>query len=404
MTEVQNEFSVAAHWAGEFDEAGLEAWARKLRGRLAAPQVSLGLLFMSPRFFPHAADVLELLRLNARIPLLIGCSGKSLIAGELELEEKAGLVLGLYYLPGAKLKALHFDQEQVDEASGPDYWRAETGVRLDETNGWLAFADPFRMDCESWLREWNEAYAPRPILGGLASGESSEPGTQLYLNGEVFDEGGVAVSVGGDVALESIISQGCTPIGDTWTITKADRNVIFQIANRRAYDVLAETFNKLSPDEQRKSQGNLHIGLVVNEYLEEFHRGDFLIRTLMAADPGTGAIAVGALPRIGQTIQFQRRDAATGTDDIRILLQREKTKLGRRKIFGGCLCSCNGRGRQLFREPNHDARHVQETLGRFGLAGFFCNGEVGPVGERNFLHGYTASLGLFVAKADSPHE
>lgn len=398
MTEVQNNFSVAGHWAGQFDEDGLATWARKLRARLSAPQVSLGLVFMSPRFFPHATDALELLRLHARIPLLLGCSGKWLIAGEQEVEENAGLALGLYSLPGAKLTASRFTQEQVEEANGPGYWHVETGVGPEDTHGWLAFADPFHMDCEGWLRGWNEAYAPNPVLGGLASGEPNEPQTQLYLNGEVFEEGGVAVSVGGDVRLESVISQGCTPIGDTWTITKADRNVIFQIANRRAYDVLAETFNKLSPEEQRKSQGNLFVGLVVNEYLDEFHRGDFLIRNLMAADPSSGAIAVGALPRIGQTIQFQRRDAATGTEDITTLLQREKARLERRTILGGCLCSCNGRGRRLFHEPNHDARHVQEALGGLGLAGFFCNGEIGPIGQKNFLHGYTASLALFVAQ------
>ena len=398
MTEVGNDFSVAGHWAGEFDEPALQTWAEQLRAKLSAPEVSLGLVFLSPRFTAHAAAVLELLRVHARIPLLLGCSGQWLISGEEEFEENAGLAVGLYYLPGAKLEACHFTQEQVEEANGPAYWHLETGVTPEATHGWLAFADPFRMDCEAWLRQWNEAYGPTPILGGLSSGGAGESSTQLYLNGDVFEEGGVAVSVGGEIRLESVISQGCTPIGDTWTITQADRNVIFQIGNRRAYDVLAETFNGLPADEQRKAQGNLLIGLVVNEYLEEFHRGDFLIRNLMAADPGSGAIAVGALPRIGQTIQFQRRDAKTGTEDITTLLQRERQKLVRARILGGCLCSCSGRGRRLFKEPNHDAHHVQDLLGRFGLAGFFCNGEIGPVGEHNFLHGYTASLALFVGK------
>ena len=401
MIDVQNNFSVAAHWPGRFDEPGLRSWAEHLRARLSAPQVSLGLVFMSPHFFPHAADVLELLRLHARIPLLLGCSGKSLIAGEQELEDDAGLVVGLYHLPGAKLKACHFTQEQVEEANGPGYWHVETGVGPDDTHGWLAFADPFHMDCEAWLREWNEAYPAHPILGGLASGEQTEQSAQIYLNGEVFDEGGVALSVGGDVRLDGLVSQGCKPIGDTWTITRADRNVIFKIANRRAYDVLAETFNGLPSDEQKKAQGNLLVGLVVNEYLEEFHRGDFLIRNLMAADPGSGAIAVGALPRIGQTIQFQRRDAVTGTEDIVTLLEREKGRLGGQKILGGCLCSCNGRGRRLFGVPSHDASHVRQALGRFGLTGFFGNGEIGPVGLKNFLHGYTASLALFVTKKET---
>jgi len=393
---MRNEYSVAAHWSGDFDEAGLQNWAEQLRGQLQAAKVSLGLVFMSPKFFPHAAQVLELLRVHARIPLLAGCSSNSLIAGDAEIEEKAGLVLGLYFLPGADLQAFHFSQEQLEHASGPEDWHETIGLKPEAINGWLVFADPFRLDCESWLRSWSEAYAPAPVVGGLASGDPADQFTQVYLNGQVFEEGGVAVAVSGDVRLASVISQGCTPIGETWTITRAERNFIHEIGNRPAYQVLAETFNSLPAADQKKSRGNLFVGLAMNEYREEFHRGDFLIRNLMGADPKSGTIAVGALPRPGQTVQFQRRDAAASTEDITALLGRAREELAGQTVYGACLCSCNGRGQHLFGEPSHDARHVQEQFGPIGLAGFFCNGEIGPVGEKNFLHGYTASLALFV--------
>jgi small ligand-binding sensory domain FIST len=395
---VGNRYSIAAQWRGDFDEAGLQAWAEKLRHQLDPLPVSLGLVFLTPRFFPQARHVLEILRVHARIPLLAGCSSQGLIVEGEEWEENAGLVLGLYALPGAKLKGLHFIQEQVEEANGPGYWPLETEVEPGDTNGWLAFIDPFRLDSETWLRGWNEAYAPLPVFGGLASGEYSEQRTQVYLNGEVFEEGGVAISVGGEVGLAGVTSQGCTPIGETWTLTKVEQNVIHEIGNRPAYQILAETFNQLTPEERRKARGNLFVGLVVNEYLEDFHRGDFLIRNLMGADETSGSLAVGAFPRLGQTIQFQRRSAAAATEDMHELLRRKREQLGVKEVFGGCLCSCNGRGQNLFGKPHHDARMVQEALGPLGVAGFFCNGEIGPVGEKNFLHGYTASLALFVKK------
>ncbi len=395
---MRNEFSVAAHWAGGFDEVGLQRWAEDLRRRLAAPRVSLGLVFLTPQFFGNAQQVLEILRVHARIPLLAGCSSQSLIAGGEEIEENAGLVLALYHLPGSELHAIRFTQAQVEERSGADYWHAETGVKPERTNGWIAFADPFHIDAEAWLSQWNEAYGTAPILGGLASGDFTTRTTQVYLNGDVFEEGGVAVSVGGEVALAGVISQGCTPIGEPWLITKAERNVIHAIGNRPAYQVLAETYNTLSVEEQKKSRGNLFVGLVVNEYAEEFHRGDFLIRNLLSGDPKSGSISIGAVPRTGQTLQFHRRDAAAASEDLSALLDKEHAAVAGRLVYGACLCCCNGRGKNLFGSPSHDAALVQQRLGPLGLAGFFCNGEIGPVGASNFLHGYTASLALFVGK------
>jgi small ligand-binding sensory domain FIST len=386
--------AVSGYWKEGFDEAALAAWAGRLRRQLEAPRVSLGLVFMTPGWARAAPQVLELLQVHAEIPLLLGCSSTGLIIGAREIEDGPGLVVSLFALPGAELRGVHFSQEQVQRANGAAYWASETGVAAAALKGWLVFADPFNMDAEAWLRGWNETYAPKPILGGLASGGPAARSTQLYLNGKVFEEGGVAVALSGEVELWSVISQGCTPIGQTWTITKAEANFIHQIANRPAYEILAETFMALPPQEQRLARGNLFIGLVVNEYLEDFGRGDFLVRNILGGDPKSGSLMVGAMARTGQTIQFQRRDAAAATEDLIAMLDKLSPRLAGRKLYGGCLCNCNGRGRGLFGHLNHDAGLVQEKLGPMELTGFFCNGEIGPVGERNFLHGYTASLAL----------
>lgn len=360
--------------------------------------ISLGLVFMSPDFFPYAEQTLEILRVHGRIPLLAGCSGAGLIVNGEELESASGIVLGLYSLPGAELKGFHFTPSQVEEATSGSFWRSATGIESPGPNGWLVFHDPFHMDADNWIRWWNDAYAPVPTFGGAASGIFSDQTTQVYLNGEVFEEGIVAISVGGDVTLSGVVSQGCTPIGEPWTLTRVEQNLIHQIANRPAYAVLAETFQKLPPADQQKARGNLLIGLAVNEYLEDFHRGDFLVRPLIGGDPTSGILAVGALPRAGQTMQFQRRDAAAASEDMHELLAHAKDDADERPIYGGCLCCCNGRGKNLFGTPNHDAELTQRELGPIGVSGFFCAGEIGPVGKKSFLHGFTAALALFVRK------
>jgi len=388
--------SVAAHFDGDFDDAALSAWAADLREKLNAPEVTLGLVFMAPELFTKAAEVLEILRVHARVPLLVGCSSQGLIVTGREHEDANGVVLALYHLPGGELRTCHFSQPQVEAAEDAAFWHDATGVGRKDTHGWLTFADPFHLNGEEWLRQWNEAWPGLPVIGGLASSDMDQQRTQVYLNGDVFEEGGVAVSVGGGVAMHGVISQGCTPIGETWTITHAEHNIIHEIGNRPAYEVLVETFDSLSKGDQDKTRGNLLIGLVINEYLEEFKRGDFLIRNLIGADPNNGAIAVGALPRTGQTLQFQRRDATAASDDLDTLLAHAAEDHEAQTVYGGCLCCCSGRGTGLFDLADHDAGLVHHHLGDIGVAGFFCNGEIGPVGDRNFLHGYTASLALFV--------
>jgi len=389
-------FAASSVRQGPFDEVGLRDWAQSLRERLDAPQVDLGMVFITPGLMDQAEPILEILRVHGQIPLLMGCSSPGLVSGAEEWEGIEGVALGVYHLPGAQLKVCRFTQAQAEEYQRPESWHEALGVERDGNRGWLVFADPFHIDAEAWLTAWNEAYAPLPILGGLAGGDFAARRTQVYWNGDVFEEGGVALSVGGEVRLAAVISQGCSPIGETWTITRAERNLIHQIGNRPAYEILLETYNGLSGEEQQKSQGNLFVGLVTDEYLHEFQRGDFLIRNLLGADPRSGSLAVGAWPRTGQTLQFQRRDPEAASEDLAKLLTSKRRDLEGARVLGGCLCCCNGRGQRMFGHGNHDAALVEGTLAPPGLTGFFCSGELGPVGNRNFLHGFTAALALLV--------
>jgi small ligand-binding sensory domain FIST len=395
---MQNEHAVSALWQAEFDDAAMRDWAAELRQQLLAPRVSLGLVFMTPHFFPVAAQILEIIRVHAQVPLLAGCSSTGVIVGGREWEDKPAVALSLFSLPGAELHGFRFRQDQVEQGDAPPYWRAKTGLGAGQVNGWLVFGDPFHFDAEAFLRGWNGAFPDCPTIGGMAGGDFTTQTTQVYFDGEVFNDGGVGIGMGGGVELIPVVSQGCTPIGETWIITKVEGNFIHEIANRPAYEVLAETFERLTAREQLQARGNLFIGLVVNEYLEDFHRGDFLVRSILAGDPKSGSLAVGAWPRQGQTLQFQRRDAAAANEDMKSLLDRLAAQSSRRRIYGGCLCSCNGRGHRLFGRMDHDAALIQEKIGPIELTGFFCSGEIGPIGDKNFLHSYTAALGLFAEK------
>lgn len=393
--ELANGYAAAGHLPGPFNEAALEKFATQLRERVTAGPVTLGLVFMAPPYFDSAREALEIIRLHARTPLLAGCSSHALVANSHEIEREGGLALALYHLPGAELHGFHFESRDIEPDPGAGYWVRQSGVSPDHARGWLVFADPFHMRTDQWLRGWNAAYSPRPILGGLASGQDGEYSSQLYLNGHVYDEGGVAISVGGAVGVTGLVAQGCEPIGETWTITRAEGNIIHQIGNRPAFEVLQETFAGLPETLRSRAKDNLFVGLAINEYNEEFRRGDFLVRRLLGGDQKSGALQVAAFPRPGQTVQFQLRDAAAATADLAEHLAQTRSELAGRLVYGGCLCVCNGRGSHLFGSADHDAGLVARSLGPLAFAGFFGNGEFGPVGQHNFIHGYSATLALF---------
>jgi small ligand-binding sensory domain FIST len=358
----------------------------------------LALVFASHAFAENYSGMLAEIQSATDAPLLVGCSGQGIIGRSREIEGEPALSLLLLSLPGATLTPYHFTEEQVEESSGPGFWHLETGIEPGAVNAWMLLADPFHLNADSLVRQLNEAYPDVPIIGGMASGDAAAQETFLFLHDEVLREGATGVAIGGEWTMQAVVSQGCTPIGEPWTITSAEKNVIHQIARKPAYQVLVETFQSLSKADQQHAQRNLLVGLAVNEYQEDFKRGDFLIRNIMGVDPKSGSMAIGAMPRTGQTMQFQLRHAAAADEDMRQMLERARLELGHRELAAGLLCCCNGRGEGLFGEADHDAKVVADKLGPLPLAGFFCNGEIGPDGNKTFVHGFTASLGLFVRK------
>jgi small ligand-binding sensory domain FIST len=382
-------------------------WEEALEGAIQEASSSgetapadLALLFASADYGEHLPAMVRRVQSATGAAIVAGCTGQGIIGPEREIEGEPAVSLMSLPLPGATLRACHITQDHLDQAHEPGFWHHHTGVSPDDANAWFIFADPFHLDVETFLDSFAEAYAGLPIVGGLSSALAHPHQTFVFLNGEVYEEGAVAIALGGAYTVHSVVSQGCDPIGEPWIITSANGSVIETISQRPAYEVLVDTLRALPADKQQRASRNLLVGLAMDEYKDSFGRGDFLIRGLMGADQKSGALAIGARPRVGQTIQFQIRDAEAADDDLRHLLNEARESLGSTRPVGALLCSCNGRGAGLFGTPDHDARTLAQQLGAVPVAGFFCNGEIGPVGKNIFLHGFTASLGLIVPKTE----
>jgi small ligand-binding sensory domain FIST len=377
---------------GRYSEEAVIRISQDIRQEIGA-NASLGFLFVTQEWRSQIEDTLELVRLHGHVPQLVGCSGWGIIGKSREVEDEPGFSLILLSLPGGSHTVTQIDENAASESAGSAFWHTLTGIMPGDVNSWIILANPYFSGVEKWLKEWSAAYPEIPILGGLASARNAE--IFLMRDGAVAQAPLLAIALRKNLFVQPLVSQGCRPIGSPSPITKAEENLILEIGNFPAYQALEAAFLSIPAEERVSVRNNLFLGLAVSEYIDDFKQGDFLIRNILGADPQIGALAVGAYPRVGQTVQFQLRDSKSAHQDL--VLASEAVKHRMSGAIGILLFSCAGRGRGLFGTSDHDAETLASAFGNLPLAGFFCNGEIGPVGDKTFLHGYTASAAVLCA-------
>jgi small ligand-binding sensory domain FIST len=377
-------------WAEAVEDLG-----RQTVAQLGTVKSQLAVLFAHPRYVPHVKEIIEAARKAAGAQHLIGCTGAGIIGADREVEEKPALSLLVGELPDVTIHPFHIAERDLEESSGPAFWHYQLELEPSRQPQFVLLVDPFTTRAMQLVDALVEAYPQAPMVGGLASGAQQPGENRLFIDDKVYDEGAVGIGLTGQVALRTVVSQGCRPIGEPLTVTRAEKNIVFELGGRPPMKILQEMLPQLPPRDQQLARSALFLGRVVNEYQEEFSRGDFLIRNLIGSDPQSGALAVGDLMRTGQTVQFQVRDAQTADEDLHHLLAKERDELAKQQPRGALLFSCLGRGERMYGTADHDIRAVQESIGPVPTAGFFCNGEIGPIGNRAFIHGFTSVIGLF---------
>ncbi|MDX6581992.1 MAG: hypothetical protein QOI10_1176 [Solirubrobacterales bacterium] len=365
-----------------FDLAAGQA-AAALGGRC-----DLAIVFAGAPHLTHAKPILSTVHERLGPRSLIGCGAGGVVGGGRELESGPGAVVWALHAPAARISTHHLEAEPADDGVGvsglPDPGALGDGV--------IVLADPYTFSAEALLGSLNTARPGMPVLGGLASAAAAGSAA-LFRDGEVLDGGAVAASVEG-VAMVPCVSQGATPVGPEMTITAARGNVISELASKPAIERLGEAIGELDPRGQSLVAQGLMLGIVIDENQPAYERGDFLVRPILGADPESGSLALGERVRVGQTVRMHVRDGATADEDLRDALRLQVTALGEGGAAGALLFTCNGRGSHMFETPDHDALALEDALGA-PAGGFFCAGEIGPVGGRNFLHGFTATIAVF---------
>ncbi|MCI0820885.1 MAG: FIST C-terminal domain-containing protein [Chloroflexi bacterium] len=357
-------------------------------------------VFASPHHGGADQQLLDATRTRFPGASIVGCSGAGVIGGGHEVEDAPGLSLTVGSLPDVTLRGFHLRGEDLPSADAPpEAWAERTGVPLDADPAFVLLADPFTFDTDALLAGLDYAFPGAVKIGGLASGGSGPGDPQaLFLNETAYRDGAVGMALFGNVVVDTVVAQGCRPIGEPMRITGAERNVLLSLDGEPPVQKLQELFERCSPRDRELVQRNLFMGIAMDPLLETVQAGDFLIRNVVGMDPQRGVLAVGAQLREGQLVQFHVRDADTSAEDLRLALASYRSAAGDRSPAGVLLFSCTGRGRHLYGQVDHDTGIFDELVGSMPLGGFFCNGEIGPVASTTYLHGYTSSFAIFRAR------
>ncbi len=366
----------------------------------------LGILFVSAAFASEYSRVLPLLSQLLDVEVLIGCSGAGIVGGGQEIEEGPAVSLSLAMLPDVVVHPFHVRASQLPDLDAPpSAWTELIGIPPQTKPHFLLLADGFSSSISELLQGLDFAYPGAVKVGGLASGGRGPNGNALFLRDsrsptprqEMYRQGTVGVALYGNIVLEAVVAQGCRPIGHPLRVTEAEGNVILGLEGRPPLPLLQELAEQLSPADRQLARHSLFIGLLMDEFKLQPTPGDFLIRVILGIDPRVGAMAIGDRVRPGQTVQFHLRDAQASAEDLRWALKRyreEQVTGSRPDPCGALMFACLGRGQGLYGIPHYDSQQFRHWLGDLPLAGFFCNGEIGPVGGTTFLHGYTSCFAI----------
>jgi len=390
-------------------EAAVEDVVEQAQKLLQVP-ADLGLVFISSAFASEYSRLMPLLqeklaRENIRLPALIGCCGGGIVGidskGNVqEVEEGAALSLTLAHLPDVKVQTFHISTDVLpDPDSSPDDWVELMGVPPQDQPHFILLADPMSSGISELLQGLDFAYAGAAKVGGLADTGLSGSHSSLFCDFKQYRDGLVGVALSGNLVMETIVAQGCRPIGQPYQVVEGERNILLKLEEsaygktRTPLEILQGIFEDLDEEDRALAQRSLSIGIAQSAFKQTLEQGDFLIRNVLGVDPRTGAMAIGDRVRPGQRIQFHLRDAEASEDDLTMLLERYQNQDQTSSPVGALMFACLGRGEGLYNRPNFDSRLFTRYL-NVPLSGFFCNGEIGPVGNTTFLHGYTSVFGI----------
>jgi small ligand-binding sensory domain FIST len=319
------------------------------------------------------------------------------ISSEHEVESSPALTVIAASLPGVEVRPFVMVNSAWVAALEDAEEFARCTPSADGAEVVLVFADPFSFDIERCLASFNRHATGLRVVGGMASAGARPGANALLLNDWIAHEGGVGIALKGALRVDVVVSQGCRPVGPELKVTKADGNLVLELDGMPAVERAEAVLRQLPQAEQALLKNGLYVGRPAKTGASG--HGDYLIRNLLGADRNRGALAVADVMAEQEPIRLHVRDAETAVEDLEMMLSPQEFDS---RAAAALLFACNGRGKGLFGTADRDVSTLQAALGgAIPVGGMFCAGEIGPVGERNLLHGHTAAIAIVRSRGES---
>lgn len=356
-------------------------------------QADLAFLFLAAQHAGAAEDALAAVRSALGDPHVLGCGASGVIGGGREFEHVPALSLLAGCLPGAAVHGFHLDAGALPDPDGPPRpWHEAVGLSPADAPSFVLVADPFSLPAERLLAGLDFAYPDSVKVGGLASGAQREGEQVLFHGDRVVREGGVGVALMGDVLVTPAVAQGCRALGRPMRITGCKGHLLETLDAKPVLEALRELLAESEPRDRSLAEEALFLGFEMDPFAPDGEK-PWLVRNLLGVDRDTHGLWVGEALRRGRRVRFHVRDRRTSAEDLERTLARADPR-PEAAPRGALLFSCLGRGRTLYGTSDHDSRVFGNRFEDVPLGGFFCSGEIGPIGRETHLHGYTSSFGL----------
>lgn len=394
-------YNIFMKWASAVSEhseleTGIAEAAHTIRKRFGDSRADLLVVFVSSHHYRQYDQVPSIAMKYFPEALLIGCSAGAVIGDGHEIEGRPAVSLTAAYLPDVQLMPIRVESALLPSSEAcVQEWEELIHVPATHQPDFLLLPDPYTFDAERLLAGLDKAYPSSHKVGGLVSGAGAGKANALFLGHRVHYSGAIGLALTGNIAIDTLVSQGCRPIGAPMFVTRYHGNAIDELDGRSPLLVLKDLYKQLRPSERHLFSDALFLGVVMDRNKQVYGGGDFLIRNIAGIDSDTGSLIVAAHLTDQEIVQFHVRDAQSSTEDLDVVLKRYCHHEETLQAEGTLLFSCIGRGERFFGCTDHDTDMVRRYLGTVPVGGFFCNGEIGQVKGETFLHGFTSSFGIF---------